>query len=80
MSAELIARLLDTLDVLEFAARHLHPPEIEALAAALADRDAALRAALRDAKWPQYLPPLQAPTHQPDSSQRARYRSHAAHG
>jgi phospholipase/carboxylesterase len=61
MSAELIARLLGTLDALEFAARHLHPPEIEALAAALADRDAALRAALRDAKWPQHLPPLQAP-------------------
>jgi phospholipase/carboxylesterase len=54
--AEPIACLLDTLDALEFIARHLHPPRLQELLAALGDRDAALR----DAVWPEALrEPLQ---------------------
>ena len=50
-----IACLLDTLDALEFIARHLHPPGLEALVATLADRDAALREVLPKAVWPAQL-------------------------
>ena len=50
-----IARLLDTLDALEFIARHLHPPRLDALVATLGDRDAALREALAKAVWPAQL-------------------------
>ena len=50
-----MARLLDTLDALGFIARHLHPPRLDALVAALGDRDAALREALTKAVWPDRL-------------------------
>ncbi len=50
-----MARLLDTLDALGFIARHLHPPRLDALVAALGDRDAALREALTTAVWPEQL-------------------------
>ncbi len=50
-----IARLLDTLEALGFIARHLHPPRLDALVAALGDRDAALRQALTKAVWPEQL-------------------------
>jgi phospholipase/carboxylesterase len=50
-----LARLLDTLDALQFIARHLHPPRLDALVAALGDRDAALREALAGAAWPEQL-------------------------
>jgi phospholipase/carboxylesterase len=46
-----MARLLDTLDALGFIARHLHPPRLEALAATLGDRDAALA----EAAWPEQV-------------------------
>ena len=52
MSADLIARLLDTLDALGVIARHLHPPRLAAVVATLGDRDATLRAALAGAVWP----------------------------
>ena len=48
-----MARLLDTLDVLGFIARHMHPPRLEALTATLGDRDAALRRSLAEAVWPE---------------------------
>jgi phospholipase/carboxylesterase len=50
-----MARLLDTLDALGFIARHLHPPRLDALVAALGNRDAALREALTKAVWPEQL-------------------------
>jgi phospholipase/carboxylesterase len=50
-----IARLLDTLDALGYIARHLHPPQLDALVATLGDRDITLRAALADAAWPEQL-------------------------
>jgi phospholipase/carboxylesterase len=50
-----IALLLDTLGTLEFIARHLHPPRLDALVATLGDRDAALREALTKAVWPEQL-------------------------
>ena len=56
MSAALaIARLLDTLEALGTIARHMHPPRLDALVASLGDRDAALRAAMADAEWPEPL-------------------------
>jgi phospholipase/carboxylesterase len=53
--AVVIARLLDTLDALGLIARHLHPPRLDVLVAALGDRDAALREALTEAVWPERL-------------------------
>jgi phospholipase/carboxylesterase len=50
--AATIARLLATLDALEFVARHMHPPRLVELVATLGDRDAALRAAMTEAAWP----------------------------
>ncbi len=55
MSAEVIARLLDTLDALEFIARHLHPPRLAEVVATLGDRDAGLLTALADAVWPEHV-------------------------
>ena len=51
--AAAIARLLDTLDALGFIARHMHPPRLVELVATLGDRDAALRAAMSEATWPE---------------------------
>ena len=51
MSARLIAQLLDTLDALGVIARHMHPPQLEALVATLGDRGDELRAALAGAVW-----------------------------
>jgi phospholipase/carboxylesterase len=48
-----VARLLDTLDALSFVARHLHPSRLDALAATLQDRDAALREAIAGTPWPE---------------------------
>jgi phospholipase/carboxylesterase len=50
--AAAIARLLDTLDALGFIARYMHPPRLHELVATLGDRDAALRAAMAEAAWP----------------------------
>jgi phospholipase/carboxylesterase len=58
MSAELIARLLDTLDALEFISRHLHPPRLAEVVATLGQRDAGLRTELADAVWPEHLAAL----------------------
>ena len=59
----MIARLLDALDALGFIARHLHPPQFEALVATLGDRDTALRAAAADVAWPADLrDPIQQAT------------------
>ena len=54
MSAAVIARLLDTLDALEFIARHMHPPRLAMVVATLQERDATLRAALAAAAWPEH--------------------------
>ena len=54
MSAAVIARLLDTLDALEFIARHMHPPRLAMVVATLQERDATLRAALAAAVWPEH--------------------------
>lgn len=54
----LVARTMDALDVLGFIARHIHPPNITALAEVLGDSDARLRAALAQfmaAAWPEHL-------------------------
>jgi phospholipase/carboxylesterase len=51
--AAAIARLLDTLDALGFIARYMHPPRLEELVATLGDHDAALRAAMTEATWPE---------------------------
>jgi phospholipase/carboxylesterase len=61
MSAEVIARLLDTLDALEFIARHLHPPRLVEVVATLGQRDACLRTALADAVWQEHLAALRDP-------------------
>jgi phospholipase/carboxylesterase len=61
MSACLIARLLDTLDALGVVARHMHPPQLEALVAAMGDRDEGLRAALDGAVWSDNLVALRDP-------------------
>lgn len=50
--------LLQALQALEFAARHLHPPRLAELVEAVADRDGALRdglARFRAAAWPEHL-------------------------
>ncbi len=51
--AEALARLLGTLDALEYAGRHMHPPRLAEPVATLGDRDAVLRAAMADAAWPE---------------------------
>lgn len=51
IGAEPIARLLNTLNALEFIARHLHPPRLPELVATLGERDAVLR----EAVWPEAL-------------------------
>jgi phospholipase/carboxylesterase len=51
--AEALARLLETLDALEYVGRHLHPPLLADLVATLRDRDAALRGAMAEAVWPE---------------------------
>ena len=54
----LVARTMDALEVLGFIARHMHPPDLAALAAVLGDADAALRAAREPflaASWPEHL-------------------------
>ena len=59
--AEVVARLLDALDALEFIGRHMHPADISSLVATLGERDGALRAALRPfaaAAWPDHLAPF----------------------
>jgi phospholipase/carboxylesterase len=51
----LVPRLLETLDVLVRAHRHLHPPDLPGIAAALAERREPLAeglAAFRAARWP----------------------------
>jgi phospholipase/carboxylesterase len=50
-----VAQLLDTLDALEFIARHMHPPRAAEVIATLGDRDAALRDALTKAAWSETL-------------------------
>jgi phospholipase/carboxylesterase len=52
-NAEALARLLDTLDALEYVGRHMHPPMLVELVATLGDRDATLRAAMAGAVWPE---------------------------
>ena len=59
--AEVVARLLDALDALEFIGRHMHPADIGSLAATLGERDGALLAALQPfaaAAWPDHLAPF----------------------
>jgi phospholipase/carboxylesterase len=50
--AEALARLLDTLDALEYIARHMHPPALADLLTTLGDRDVGLRTAMTTAEWP----------------------------
>ncbi|HUN42159.1 MAG TPA: hypothetical protein VMU81_17870 [Acetobacteraceae bacterium] len=54
----LVARTMDALDILAFIARHMHPPDVAALAAVLGDADASLRHAHAQfiaADWPAQL-------------------------
>lgn len=53
--AAAIARLLDTLEALEWIGRHMHPPMLAELVETLGDRDAALRDAMTQASWPDEL-------------------------
>lgn len=54
----LVARTMDALDILGFIARHMHPPDIAALAEVLGESDASLRDAHMQfiaADWPGHL-------------------------
>jgi len=54
----LVTRTMDALEVVGFIARHMHPPDIAALAEVLGDSDAALRSAHASflaAAWPEHL-------------------------
>ena len=61
MSAQLIVRLLDSLDALGVIARRLQPPLLETLVATIGDRDDGLRAASAGAVWPENLLELRDP-------------------
>lgn len=50
--AAAIARLLDTLDALEWVGRRMHPPMLAELVGTLGDRDALLREAMAGVRWP----------------------------
>ena len=54
----LVARSMDALQMLGFIARHMHPPDIAALAAVLGDADTSLQTAhaqFTAARWPAHL-------------------------
>ena len=59
--AALLSPLLRALEMLAFVARHLHPPDLEAVVASIGTPDDELRSALSNASaWPERLLPIKA--------------------